>query len=193
MRLKNYFSLSVLLIVYATAISGGYWYWGGKPEEISAWAVALAGAVVLWYTWETMHLRRIAFDQRELQLRPFIVFRKEAEGYVLENVGNGAALDVWIENIKIGDESKPLMEIRFPHHLPFLRKDSIAAVIIEVYIKGNREEDIWGTAHLDPKYAVNDINVKIHFSNIEGKGYIVEEVFSPGKISIEGFSDTAFH
>jgi hypothetical protein len=65
------------------------------------WAVVLTGFVVIWYTWETMLLRQVAVIQRELQLRPFVVFRKEGQKYVVENVGNATALGVRIDEIKI--------------------------------------------------------------------------------------------
>lgn len=54
-------------------------------------AVILTGAILIWYTWETMLLRRVAVGQRELQLRPFVVFQKANGGYVVENLGSSAA------------------------------------------------------------------------------------------------------
>ena len=42
-------------------------------------------------------------------------------------------------------------------------------------------------AHLDPQYAIQDVDVHIHFSNIEGKEYSLVEVVSPQTLSIKGF------
>ncbi len=181
--MNKYFSLYASLIVYATAIVCGYWYWSGNHEAISAWAIALTGAVIIWYTWETKQLRREAFFQREVQLRPFIVFQKAGETYIVENIGNGAALDLRIDTVKAGDTG---LEIRFPHTLPLLKQHSTATIKIEVYINGNRVDDYLG-AHLDPRYAILDVDVKIHFSNIEGKRYTLVETISPKTLSIKGF------
>jgi len=149
------------------------------------WAVILTGVVLIWYTWETMLLRRVAFLQREVQLRPFVVFRKEGERYVVENIGNGAALGVRIDGLTM-EEPGTKLEIRFPNPLSLLKAGAVADVAVEVHINGKKYDSMFA-AHLDPKYAIQDLDVHIHFSNIEGKEYSLVEVVSPQTLSIKGF------
>lgn len=172
------------LVVYGLGI-----YWTLKFESDwtarQTWAVVLTGFVIIWYTWETMLLRQVAVLQRELQLRPFVVFRKEGQKYVVENVGNATALGVRIDEIKIS-EPTTMLEIRFPGSLSLLKPGSIADVEIDVFINGKKSDSTFA-AHLDPKYAIQDVDVHIHFSNIEGKQYLLTEIVSPKTLSIKGF------
>lgn len=94
---------------------------------IQTWAVILTGVVLIWYTWETMLLRQVAFLQREVQLRPFVVFRKEGERYVVENIGNGVALMVRIDGVTM-EEPPTKLEIRFPNSLSLLKPGTVADV-----------------------------------------------------------------
>jgi hypothetical protein len=68
--------LTLLIVGYVLTVGVGYYIWPTRYDDISAWAVSLTGAVVIWYTWETMQLRRAAYREREGQLRPFIVFQQ---------------------------------------------------------------------------------------------------------------------
>jgi len=182
--LSKWLYLVIPLAIYGVGIYCALRYetdWTAKQT----WAVILTGFVLIWYTWETMLLRRVAFLQREAQLRPFVVFRKEIDNYVVENIGNGAALDVHID--KVGMEAPGTkLEIRFPNHLALLRPGAVANVEIEVHINGKESDPVFA-AHLDPRYAILDVDIHIHFSNIEGKNYSLVEVISPKTLSIKGF------
>lgn len=182
--LSKWFYLIVPLVVYGVGIYCTLKFetdWTARQT----WAVVLTGFVVIWYTWETMLLRQVAVLQRELQLRPFVVFRKEGQKYVLENVGNATALGVRIDEIKISEPTTRL-EIRFPGSLSLLKPGTIAEVEIDVLINGKKSDSTFA-AHLDPKYAIQDVDVHIHFSNIEGKQYSLTEIVSPKTLSIKGF------
>lgn len=176
--------LLVPLAVYGVGI-----YCASKYETDwtarQTWAVILTGFVLIWYTWETMLLRRVAFLQSELQLRPFLVFRKEGKRYVVENIGNGVALDVRIDGIMIEEPGNKL-EIRFPKPLSLLKPGDVTDVEVEVNINGKKSDTVFA-ALLDPKYTNQDIDVHIHFSNIEGKTYSLVEIVSPQTLSIRGF------
>lgn len=182
--LSKWLYLTVPFALYGVGIYYALRYetdWAAKQT----WAVILTGFVLIWYTWETMLLRRVAFLQRELQLRPFVVFRKEIEKYVVENIGHGAALDVHIDRVNM-EAPGTKMEIRFPNPLPLLKPGAIADVEIEVYINGRKTDPVFA-AHLDPKYAIQDVDVHIHFSNLEGKTYSLVEIISPKTLTIKGF------
>lgn len=185
-KFSKWLYLVVPLAVYAAGIYCALKFetdWAAKQT----WAVILTGGVLIWYTWETMLLRRVGFLQREVQLRPFVVFRKEGERYVVENIGNGAALDVSIDGVTIEDPRTNL-EIRFPNSLSLLKPGAFADVEVQVFINGEESHPAFA-AHLDPQYAIQDVDVHIHFSNIEGKKYSLVEVVSPQTLSIKGFRE----
>lgn len=182
--LSKWLYLIVPLVVYGVAILYALNFesdWTAKQTLV----VVVTGFVLIWYTWETMLLRQAAFLQRELQLRPFVVFRREGQRYVVENLGNATALGVCIDAITIS-ESPTKLEIRFPSSLSILKPNAVADIEIEVLINGNKSDPTFA-AHLDPKYAIRDVNVHIHFSNIEGKQYSLMEIVSPQTLSITGF------
>jgi hypothetical protein len=186
MKLNRYVFLAILLCAYAVAVAVGYWYWCGKYDAISAWAVVLTGAVILWYTWETMQLRRLSFIQREAQIRPFILFRKDGDHFFVENIGSSAALNIRLDTVNVSDEFK--MRIEFPQSVPFLKSGCQAQVETKSIIR-DEETPYPVTAHLDPKHAALDLQVRIHFSNIEGRQYTLLETISPQLLTVIGFSD----
>lgn len=181
---QRYIGFAVLVACYVGAVVVGYCVWSKDLTAVSAWVVALTGLVILWYTWETMQLRRAAFLQREVQLRPFLVFRRDDKRYVVENIGIGAALDIRLDIVLVSDELQ--MEIRFPEPIPLLKPASIAEIKTESYVKGKLSDDAF-TAHLDPKYAALTLDVTLRFSNVEGKRYKLIETVAPQTLSIQGF------
>jgi hypothetical protein len=185
-HISKWLYLLIPLTVYGVGIFCALRY-GTDWTEKQTWAVVLTGVVLIWYTWETMLLRRIAFVQRELQLRPFIVFRREAQQYVAENIGNAAALNIRFENVAFQAPGTTL-EILFPRTLPLLKPGTTAEVTVEVKINGQTSDPAFA-AHLDPTYAVEDVDIRIHFTNLEGKSYSLVEVVSPQNLSIKGFRD----
>lgn len=182
--ISKWLYLLVPLVLYGAGIYCALKY-GTDWTEKQTWAVILTGVVLIWYTWETMLLRRIAFVQRELQLRPFIVFRREANQYLAENIGNAAALNIRFENIAFEAPGTKL-EILFPRTLPLLKPGASLEVPIEVKINGQTSDPAFA-AHLDPTYAIEDVEVHIHFSNLEGESYSLVEVVSPQTLAIKGF------
>ena len=158
---------------------------------INAILMAILCGITGFYAWATHKILRanekivnLAISQRELQLRPFIVFQKEGEDYVMKNIGNGPALDVWIETIKINETD---VEIRFPEHIPLLKPNEVIKHRIEFDVAGKQAAISIVTAALDPKWTGIDLNFKIHFSNIEGKKYSLEEIIAPKTFQIKGF------
>jgi hypothetical protein len=103
----------------------------------------------------------------------------------VENIGTAVALDVRIDSTRI--EAPGLnMDIMFPNSVPLLKANSVAELNVEVKINGKIVDPVFA-AHLDPDYAALDIDVHIHFKNIEGKDYSLVEVISPKTVAIKGF------
>ena len=184
--ISKWLYLLIPLALYSAGIFCTLKYVVDWPEK-QTWAVIFTGYILIWYTWETRLLRQIAFGQRELQLRPFIVFRREANQYLAENIGNAAALNIKFENIFM-EAPGTKVEILFPNPLPLLKPGASSDVTIQVKINGQISDTLFA-AHLDPKYAVEDVDVHIHFSNLEGKSYSLVEVVSPRTLTIKGFRD----
>lgn len=181
---SKWFWLILPLGIYGVGI-GLALRFGADWGEKQTWAVILTGAILIWYTWETMLLRRVAVGQRELQLRPFVVFQKVNGGYVVENLGSSAALDVRIESIALVAPQIRL-DIAFPRAVPLLKPGATASIEVTVDIDGLRSDPNFA-AHLDPSYAVQDVDVHIRFRNLEGKEYQLVQVIAPKTVSIQGF------
>lgn len=102
----------------------------------------------------------------------------------MKNIGNGPALDVWIETIKINEID---VEIRFPEHIPLLKPNEVIKPIIEFDVAGQQAAISIVTAAFNPKWTGIDVEFKIHFSNIEGKEYLLTQNIAPKTFQIEGF------
>jgi hypothetical protein len=183
---KKWRLLLIPLILYSVGIT----YTLNNESDWTAkqtWAIILTGFILIWYTWETMFIRHLASLQREGQLRPFVVFRKEDKNYVVENIGNGAALDVRIDSITIKAPNIQL-DIAFPQSVPLLKPNAIVEIKAEVLLNGKKSDSAFA-AHLDPQHAIIDVDVHIRFKNIEGKNYELVEIIAPKTVSIKGFRD----
>jgi hypothetical protein len=171
-------------VLYCVSIAAAFWFtadWGARQ----AWAVALTGLVLVWYTWETMRLRRVASAQRELQLRPLVILEPHEKGFVVRNVGHGAALNIRIDDV-ILSESEDVV-IRFPRLLPVLAGGASAELPAESFKRGKSAGDFF-LAHLDPVYATLDLRVRVRFQNAEMKPYVVTESLNPGELRIAELS-----
>jgi hypothetical protein len=152
--------------------------------ERQTWAVIFTAVVLIWYTWETMEVRRAAHLQRELQLRPFIVLEPQERDFVLSNVGNGAAVNIKIDDVVV-DETHGV-SIRFPASVPVLRPGAALPIRAES-IKGGKSAGDFFLAHLDPQYAALELKIVLRFQNVEMKPYSVAQTVCPGELRITGF------
>ena len=166
--------------LYATVI----WYTFSDPPDwpaIQTWAVVLTGAILIWYTWETMQLRYAAHAQRESQIRPYVVLAPAASGISAQNLGNGVALHVRVDTVTVSVEHK--IEIRFPKTIPVLRPAE--SVILEARsYKNGRDAGDFFTAHIDPTYANQELCITLRFDNVELKPYTITQKVSPGSIGV---------
>lgn len=173
-------TLMVPLVVY----TGMMWYVFACEANWTArqtWAIVLAGVILIWYTWETMQLRFAAHAQRETQIRPYVMLKQEPGKLSVINVGNGVALHIHVDTVVVSDEFK--IEVQFPKTIAVLRPGESESLEMRSFKQGKDAGDFF-TAHLDPKYAVLDIDVKLRFDNVELKAYSTTQKFSPGKIVV---------
>ena len=167
-------------VLYAGGIAAAFW-WTADWTERQTWAVVLTGLVLIWYTWETMQLRRAAFSQRQLQLRPFVVLEPEEKGFLVRNVGHGVALNVQVDDVTLSEQEEVV--IRFPRLLPFLASGGTAQLAAESFKRGRSTGDFF-LAHLDPQYATLNLRVRVKFQNAEMTPYVVTESIIPRELRI---------
>lgn len=148
-------------------------------QTIQTWAVVVTGAVVLWYTWETMRLRRMAVRQAELQLRPYVVFSADGREFFVENVGAAVALNVHIDDVEIYSPART--DVRFSSRISVLRPFEKTSVEASVFVDGQASTDFL-LAHLNPAYASTQRPVTVRFCNAEGLEYAVTFLIAPGKV-----------
>jgi asparagine N-glycosylation enzyme membrane subunit Stt3 len=96
--------LAAFLLLYFFLVAAAY-LGGADWVILQTWAVVLTGAVVIWYTWETMRLGRTAREQIEVQIRPFVILHPNSAEFAVENVGQGPALNVRIKDAVIDKPS----------------------------------------------------------------------------------------
>lgn len=186
---RSVITLAIVLGLYAAGIAASLCLmqdWTARQTV----AVVLTGAVVIWYTWETMLLRQVAISQREQNLRPFVLFKGDAHGgYAVENLGATPALGIQIEPVKLhmGDV---VLEIIFPSSVPLLRAGETAPLESEVAVNGNKVASVHA-AHLDPKYAVIELDIHILYRSIEGKPYHLIQTIAPKETVVKGFREAA--
>ena len=147
-------------------------------------AVALTGLVVIWYTIETKKLRAESQKQTEIQQRPFVILKVEKRNFVLQNIGNGPALNVKVNPVQVSADHEII--IRFNEHHPTLVTEESLTISAESFKKGKSAGDFF-LAHLDPEYANRILNIVIEYQNIELRKYITKERVSPQKREIIDF------
>jgi hypothetical protein len=177
--------LVAALALYAAGMGAAFIFCKDNWTAIQTWAMVLTGIVIIWYTWETMQLREAAFSQRELQLRPFVVFELKDNAFVVTNVGPGAAVNVRISEVTVDEELE--IVIRFSKNISILRSSETLAIEGESFRSGKSAGDFF-LAHLDIKYANREFDVKIEFQNVEMKPYSVLERVMPGDLRIRGIT-----
>ena len=86
----NRLDVVVPLAIYLLATVGLGWATGRWSEVI----YFLTGLILVWYTWETRHMRLATLRQTTLQIRPFLAIEYGEERKIwVHNLGNGVARD----------------------------------------------------------------------------------------------------
>jgi hypothetical protein len=180
------------LLTAALLYSGGMlvaFYWCQDWTARQTWAVILTGLAIVWYTWETVLIRRATLAQRELQLRPFVVLEPKREGgFYAHNVGYGPALNVRVEDVTV-DQIEDVV-VRFPESVYMIAAGKSANLAAQSFKKGKPAGDFF-LAHLDPTYANRDLRVRITFQNAEMRSYAVTEAVRSQELSVLEVSSEA--
>lgn len=145
-------------------------------QVISTLALILTLGVLIWYAITTWLLRQETVRQTELKLRPYLILTPTKTNLVyIENIGNGHALDVFIEDKIL--KRKPFFYRFNPCHL--VRQSKKVKVGFVVVSTGEEtderviELDRQGKGFPFFKHHEKrkDYSLTISYKNIEGKRY----------------------
>ena len=168
------------------------------PSWVQAAILALTAYIVWRYTKETQRLRKETQRQIELQLRPFVIFEATRDDLRVRNVGNGTAINVRVENIRLTKPNETLSVIvHFPELVPTLLSDECICIKWQLLANGEvvqgSSADPW-VGILKPIIDIakpTEINfrpeIKVKFQNVEGQWYSAREKLIYGELEIIGF------
>lgn len=100
MKDKKLYCVGLFIAVLAFPIFGCVFKW--RPDMITPYLLFLTLVAIFWYSYETRGLKKQMVLQNVLTLRPrLILYATPQRGrflYWVKNIGNGAALDIHIED-----------------------------------------------------------------------------------------------
>lgn len=182
-------SASLLVFVYTRADDRDRW---ASAQTI---ALLFAGYIYLWYSWETLYLRRAAERQIELSqeqtretvalrhvaekqiniaraqlsamMRPLVIASPSEMGVFLSNIGVGPALNVVISPIvnTAESESTPGSEYRIGPAVTALAKGEAKEVEAAYYIGG--KEMTRGASVFDPRHIIKNHSLVIEYFTVD--------------------------
>ncbi len=133
-------------------------------------ALVLTLFVVLWYTIETHGLRIQSGKLLELSYKPHLILLLERGGLYLQNIGNGSAVSVWIEDKMVSPANYP-ERLRFTCP-PIIRKDECLPIEVKILTEDGKHEN--SSALIDflkPPDATETYKVDVYFENLVGGRY----------------------
>lgn len=116
-------------------------------------------------------MRRATVPQTEVQLRPFVILRANCEPnvFTLCNVGQGVALNVRVEDVRVGAFVGENLTIHFPEAIPLLCPGEGRRVGSESR-RGGTPVRVPLSARLDERFASPERStvVTVRYENVEG-------------------------
>ncbi len=198
---RGYLGLWLLLALYSAAVAAGY-LWTTDASARQLWPVVVTGAILVWYTWETMLLRETAarqaeialrqrdatLEQIEVAIRPFVIIELDGKGFALKNIGAVPALNARVHDVTI--DSVNDIVVKFVPTFPVIPAGATANLQMSSIAQGKEMGDFFA-AHLDPRFAVKLLDVVVSYQNVEGKEYRVTHAVGPSTVKVGGFKSPA--
>lgn len=160
-------------------------------SAMSTLALILTFGAILWYSYETQKLKRIAYQQLQIQVAPILIiyFRENPSRITVRNIGNGPALNVEFEKIFFplseGQKTEFTLKIDDP---PTLIPGEERSVMGSMMINGKTIfEDFpkkGSTVWIEPKYAELDIEFAIIYSDMRNEKYESKVLTGKDKIKL---------
>ena len=152
--------------------------------------LTLTLVAVGWYAFVTHRLHQVAQQQlaevartRRLSVMPALLPEVRPapniiDAFQLTNVGNGVALNVVIDDVKIAPDTLPNSYYRF-QSIPMLRPGESASAPYNDFLEGVRLDKPHGLPHFKPEFATSTLTLRFTFRDIEGSEY--EQLSQMGK------------
>lgn len=173
---------------------GEVFYLGSTAERWAAAqtiAILGAGAIYLWYTWETVRLRRTAENQLSASVRPVVVAlpAEVAAVLIIKNVGSGPALNVRASVASRAIGSDYAIDLRFPKTLTALGQDLIDHLPVEQYANGQP----WPgeTTVFMPEAAQYTVRLTIEYQSVDRRTYVTHMIFGRKRHEIECIAEAS--
>ncbi|MBE3143930.1 MAG: hypothetical protein IMZ61_08405 [Planctomycetes bacterium] len=112
MSKKKLFGIGLLICVVALPVFGCIFKW--KSGLVSPYLLFLTLITIFWYSYETRGLKAQMVMQNELSMRPRLIFIETiSKARLVKNIGNGAALDIHIQDYSHQIEGLFTIKYRF--------------------------------------------------------------------------------
>jgi hypothetical protein len=143
-----------------------------SKEMVSPCLIFLTLLAIVWYSLETRGLKVQMIRQNELTLRPrLIVYAVAGTRFRVKNIGNGAALDTWVEDYLLALPGEVCIRYSFKcQNLLESGEDRLLDIETDVgeYTSIARAHAL---SQLQPISAPRALDIKLHYKNVNGKEY----------------------
>jgi len=157
-------------------------------QALTFFALFLTLLAVVWYAWETRRLRIETIKQTELSLRPFVIisYKEHERKFSYENIGNGPALKVKLDDIPIIKQEGELYIRYVFYEIDVITPNKKNEIDGEIKINGDTsDKDFIFLSHFFPDSAVKSYNFLIKYMNINNEFYETIGKFGKDGIVIE--------
>lgn len=162
------------------------------------------GIAIVWYSVETMYLRRETVRQNEIAVRPLVIVKVEGRQLgllptpdfgpqlVARNVGNGLAILIRLRDMELVDPAgdKVRFTARFDT-LSHLERSQESPVRVQECVPVDarvKQEHLDAVTCLDPQYAVASYTMRIEYEDILGCTHWTEIKMGKDGVQLLGHS-----
>ena len=138
-------------------------------EFLSITISFLTFVAVIWYTYETYKMQRAIAHQLDVEVSPYLSLVRvktdtagERDKFELKNLGNGTALNISIDDVKLCSE--PLIILKF-FDIPYLQPNEKSIIHAQNYQDNEPITPGFGV-ELDEKYSDNNHEVTLRYFDV---------------------------
>ena len=140
-------------------------------DFLGSYILLLTLLAIVFYSWETSQLRTLSMRQIELSLKPHLEIVFQRAHFRLYNIGNGPAVHVEIEDVKVVPPGKQPKILRFTCP-PVIKKDEYLPIDIEIRTHDGEDREVEvPSGFFTPPLAKETISINVHYENLTGTKY----------------------